>query len=208
MNIEPYTGNVAGMSNSPWLASTDLIGLPSPELVIEAVFRNTDVKMDQGRVEAELYSVAFRGAAKQMILNATNRKALAQAFGASTKGWIGQKVHVTVQDGIKFGGKVVTGLRLRPITNTEAFQMPAPAQKQAKKAAAQAKQPETPLELSDAPETSLERLKRKVSEEGIDIDRLNAWLDRESLPTYDTLLENEAEAVLALWTNVLKEVTQ
>jgi hypothetical protein len=56
-----------------------------------------------------------------MILNATNRKALSSAFGADTKKWLGQKVTLYVQDGIrKPGGKhgeTCTGLRIRAITN-------------------------------------------------------------------------------------------
>lgn len=204
MQSEIYTGTVAGMKTSPWLASEDLLGLPSPELEIEAVYKNTDVKMDGGRTEPELYSLKFRGASKQMILNATNRRVLTKQFGASTKAWVGQKVTVYVQDGVKFAGKVVTGLRLRVTGETEKFQMPPPA-KQAKKAAQQAALDPEPLTLDPAPETSLERLRRKVVEDQIDVELLNQWLDRESLPAFDMLMENEAEAVLALWSQVKKE---
>jgi hypothetical protein len=115
-HTEPYTGTVSGMKDSPWLASEDLLGLGSVEVEIAGVNKNTDVPMDGGRKEACLYSVAFKGKQKQMILNATNRKTLSRAFGADIDGWIGQTVKLFVQDGIrKPGGKrgeTTTGLRI------------------------------------------------------------------------------------------------
>ncbi len=62
-----------------------------------------------------------------------------------------------------------------------------------------------PFELDATPETSLERLKRKLREDNIKEPLLAAWLDRESLPGIDLLMENEAEAVLANYTNLLRE---
>lgn len=113
MKTEPYTGTVAGMKTNPWLASEDLFGLPSPELTITGVFRNLDVKMEAGRKVAELYSISFDGTPKQMILNATNRRELSRAFGASVKNWVGKTVTLLVKNDVEFAGKIVSGLRIK-----------------------------------------------------------------------------------------------
>lgn len=116
MNTTNYTGKVSGMKTSPWLASEDLLGIGSVNVEIEAVFKNEDVAMDAGRVEKLLFSLAFKGIPKQMILNATNRRTLSAAFGADTKQWIGKPIEVHVEDGIRKpgkGGGTTTGLRIK-----------------------------------------------------------------------------------------------
>jgi hypothetical protein len=59
--------------------------------------------------------------------------------------------------------------------------------------------------LDAKPETSLESLKRKLIEDNLSQTKVDQWLERESLPSVDMLLENEAEAVLALYSNLLRE---
>ena len=115
MNTTQYTGKVSGMKTSPWLASEDLLGIGSANVEIESVLKNENVAMDAGRVEAMLFSLAFKGMPKQMILNATNRRTLSAAFGADTKQWVGRKIEIYVQDGIRKpgkGGGTTTGLRI------------------------------------------------------------------------------------------------
>jgi hypothetical protein len=116
MKTEQYTGKVSGMKTSPWLASEDLLGISPQQVTISGVFRHEDVPMDGGRKEKLLFAIAFEKIQKQMILNATNRKALSRQFGADTKQWIGQKVMLTVQDGIRKpggrAGETTTGLRI------------------------------------------------------------------------------------------------
>ena len=98
MNSTPYTGKVSGMKTSPWLASEDLLGVGPVKVKISAVVQNNDVEMEGGRKEACLFSLAFNGIPKQMILNATNRRTLSSAFGADTKQWIGAEIELYVQD--------------------------------------------------------------------------------------------------------------
>lgn len=122
MNSTPYTGKVSGMKTSPWLASEDLLGVGPVKVKISAVVQNTDVEMEGGRKEACLFSLAFNGIPKQMILNTTNRRTLSAAFGADTKAWIGQTIEVFVQDGIRKpgkGGGTTTGLRIKAQPNPE-----------------------------------------------------------------------------------------
>jgi hypothetical protein len=116
MKTEQYTGKVSGMKTSPWLASEDLLGISPQQVIIAGVYKHEDVPMDGGRKEKLLFAVGFEKIQKQMILNATNRKALSRQFGADTKNWIGKQVTLTVQDGIrKPGGRTgetTTGLRI------------------------------------------------------------------------------------------------
>jgi hypothetical protein len=116
MKTEQYTGKVSGMKTSPWLASEDLLGICPQQVIIAGVYKHEDVPMDGGRKEKLLFAVGFEKIQKQMILNATNRKALSRQFGADTKQWIGKEVTLTVQDGIrKPGGRTgetTTGLRI------------------------------------------------------------------------------------------------
>ena len=119
MSREEYTGGVSDMKDNPWLASEDIDGLGDIKVTIEGVFKNTDVMMDGGKKEAQLFSLKFVGKDKEMILNATNRKTLSAAFGANTKNWKNKEVILYVQGGVRNpkGGEPVKGLRLR--ANTE-----------------------------------------------------------------------------------------
>ena len=117
MKSEPFTGTVSAMKTSVWLASEDLLGLPDAKVTIASVNKHEDVPMDGGRIEPKLFAIGFQGRDKQMILNATNRKTLSGAFGASTKNWIGKEILLFSQDGIKKpkgkAGETCTGLRIR-----------------------------------------------------------------------------------------------
>ena len=115
MSEEEYTGSVSDMKSSEWLASSDIIGLGDVQVTIESVVKSTNVKMDGGRTEKEIYSLKFVGKDKKMVLNATNRKTLAKMFSASVKKWKGQKVKLYVEDGVRNpkGGSPVQGLRIK-----------------------------------------------------------------------------------------------
>jgi hypothetical protein len=123
MKSEEFNGKVSQMkTKTAWLASEDFAGLGDVTVQIESIKRHTDVALDAGRKEPELFAVHFKGSEKGMILNATNRKTLSSAFGADTKNWIGQKVKIFVIDGVrKPGGKAgetTTGLRIKAVSST------------------------------------------------------------------------------------------
>ena len=115
MTAEVYTGTVSGMRTSPWLASEDLDGLGEVPVVIEAVYKHGDVTMQDGRKLKVMFALKFAGKDKEMVVNATNRKTLAAAFGANVKAWKGKSVLLYVQDGVKnpAGGAPVKGLRIK-----------------------------------------------------------------------------------------------
>lgn len=100
-------------SSTKWLASEDFIGMKPVELTISGVFKDTGEVMQDGK-KKDFFSVAFENTEKRLVLNATNRKTLSFAFGASTKQWIGKKILLWAQDGVKaIGGGTTTGLRLK-----------------------------------------------------------------------------------------------
>jgi hypothetical protein len=116
MKTTEYNGKVSGMKSSPWLASEDLLGIAPQQVVIAGIFKHEDVALDAGRKEKQLFAIGFEKIPKQLILNATNRKALSRMFGADTKNWIGKKITLIVQDGIRKpsgkSGETTTGLRI------------------------------------------------------------------------------------------------
>ena len=92
-----FTGKVSQMkTENKFLASEDFIGLGEIELVISGIYEHENEVMQDGK-KKDFFSVGFNDKPKRMTLNATNRKALAMAFGADTKNWIGQKVVIFLQ---------------------------------------------------------------------------------------------------------------
>ena len=115
MSEKPFTGKVSQMkSSSKFVASEDFSGLGEVEVAISGVFENADEVMQDGKKKS-FHSVGFEKTAKRMVLNATNRKCLAAAFGAEVANWTGKKVHIYVKDGVRnpAGGESVCGLRLK-----------------------------------------------------------------------------------------------
>lgn len=115
MSEKQFTGKVSQMKTaSKFLASEDFIGLGEIEVTISGVFEHADEVMQDGKKKS-FYSIGFNDKPKRMVLNATNRKTLAACFGADTTKWIGKKVSLYVQDGVRnpAGGATVCGLRLK-----------------------------------------------------------------------------------------------
>ena len=98
---------------TPWLASEDLMGLGDVAVKIEAVYRHSDVEFEAGRKEKKVYSVAFVGKQKQLVLNSANRKSLVSKFGVNVKDWVGKEVKLYVDQNVRLMGKTVCGIRIR-----------------------------------------------------------------------------------------------
>ena len=114
MSQTAFTGKVSQMKpDARWLASEDFIGLGEVEFEIAQIFVNSNEIMQDGK-KKDFFSIGFVKTNKQLVLNSTNRKALSSAFGAKVEKWIGQKVRLFAQDGVKaIGGGVTTGLRIK-----------------------------------------------------------------------------------------------
>jgi len=121
MSAQPFNGTVSQMKTaSKFLASEDFIGRPETELEISGVFQDTGEVMQDGK-KKDFFSIGFQKTQKRMVLNATNRRALAFAFGSDVAKWTGQKVKIYVQDGVRnpAGGPTVCGLRLKVTQSAE-----------------------------------------------------------------------------------------
>jgi len=115
MSEKPFTGKVSQMKTaSKFLASEDFIGLGDVPVTISGVYENDAEVMQDGK-KKDFHSIGFEKSPKRMVLNATNRKTLAAAFGSDTTKWIGKACHIYVQSGVRnpAGGETVCGLRLR-----------------------------------------------------------------------------------------------
>lgn len=111
---EKFEGRSAEMKkNSPWLSSEDIIGMGDVKVTIEGVYRHKDVEFDAGRKEPTVYTVKFRGAAKQLVLNSINRKTLVDKFGADVKNWQNKEVLLWVDENVRMMGKRVCGVRIK-----------------------------------------------------------------------------------------------
>lgn len=114
MTSESYSGPPGGLKkDSPWLASED-VGTEILRVTIEDVRRHRDVKFEAGRVEAKVGTLKFVGMAKEMILNATNRKMCGRLFGLDAGNWRKKDVLLYVDTNVRqIGGGIGNGLRLR-----------------------------------------------------------------------------------------------
>ena len=114
MSQTAFTGKVSQMKpDAKWLASEDFIGLGEVEFEIAQIFVNSNEIMQDGK-KKDFFSVGFVKTNKQLVLNSTNRKTLSNAFGAKVEKWIGQKVRLFAQDGVRaINGGVTTGLRIK-----------------------------------------------------------------------------------------------
>ena len=120
MNSEEFTGRSAEMrTDTNWLSSEDLLDLGDEhgniEVEIEKVWLNQNVRLQEGRSMDKLWSIQFKGARRQLLLNNVNRRTLLEIAGTTdTRKWIGLRVKLYVDRHVKFAGKRVMGIRIRP----------------------------------------------------------------------------------------------
>lgn len=121
---QPYEGPASAMKDSDWLSVEDMqaSGRAHVDLTIERVLLHKNVQFEGGRREARKYSLAFRGAEKQLLLNATNRKRLVGMYGGNTKDWLGKKIRLHLEE-----DKLPTGGR-GPCTRIVKMKLEAPQQ--------------------------------------------------------------------------------
>lgn len=93
-----------------WLSANDVQN-PFSGFVTEA--GTTKVREDDG-TSRERIELRIEGAAKPVLINATNAQRMVEAFGDDFSQWVGHLVRVGVEQVI-YNGKRVPGLRLQPI---------------------------------------------------------------------------------------------
>lgn len=111
---EAFDGHCSEMKKpSPWLSSEDILGKGDVNVTIDHCERAFDVEFEAGRKEKVVFCVAFKGAEKKLVLNATNRKTLRDKFGPNVKDWCGKKVTLFVDPDVRMMGKRVNGVRIK-----------------------------------------------------------------------------------------------
>lgn len=106
------------------LANPDYLGAyaldPGQELIVTiASVANEAVTGADGKKETCMV-MRFRENVKPMVLNATNSKTITKLFKTPyIENWIGRKIQLYVQAGVKAFGDVVDALRVRPFLPVE-----------------------------------------------------------------------------------------
>ena len=109
---EEFKGVSGAMRNSQFLAAEDI---PGPvQVEIERIVSMKNVPFKNGKKE-DIHALIFKGKTRRLIVKATNRGTLVDAFGTNTPDWIGKKITLFVVDGVKNpeGGKPVKGIRIK-----------------------------------------------------------------------------------------------
>jgi hypothetical protein len=71
--------------------------------------------LGKDNAKEERWILYFREYPKGMVLNVTSIRVLEAAYGDESDLWVGKKVTIYVDPNVSFQGRVVGGLRLRPI---------------------------------------------------------------------------------------------
>jgi hypothetical protein len=109
---EEFEGRSGEMKVSQWLSSEDIQG-QEVNVIVTACRKHKDVEFDKGRKEETVYSLEFKGKAKQMVLNSTNRKRMVELFGNNVKEWKHKEITLYVNENVRFAGKKVCGIRIK-----------------------------------------------------------------------------------------------
>lgn len=98
---EEYRGPSGIARDSNWLSSEDLpLGRDVPAQ-IESVIFHKHLTMQGGRPLNNKIALRFQGKARELLLNATNRKTLVALFGATCADWFGKRVLLFIEEGVR-----------------------------------------------------------------------------------------------------------
>jgi len=109
---QTYKGPSGVGRDSQWLTWEDLPPEKDVNVTIVNVVRHAKVKFQGGRVRENMLSLHFKGASRELGLNATNRRMLVKMFGGLTDGWFGQKIALYIAQ-TQMAGETVNCVRIR-----------------------------------------------------------------------------------------------
>jgi len=97
-----YKGPSGIARESNWLTNEDIPHDRDTVVTIETVIIRRNVQMQGGRPKNIALSLKFVGKARELMLNATNRKTLAALFESNQcEAWFGKKVALFVEQDIR-----------------------------------------------------------------------------------------------------------
>src|SRR5271170_514654 len=106
---------VAEMITSKWLKKEDM----EEDTICTILGVRQDNLGKEGEAAEMRWVIGLRTQAgmnlKPMVLNVTSIRVLESAFGSESDDWKGKSVTVYVDPSVSFQGRVVGGLRLRPV---------------------------------------------------------------------------------------------
>jgi hypothetical protein len=110
---------------SKYLSKTDIGDRKIRTRILKV--RKQEMRDDRGGKPTKIRFVVFlEGLDKPMVLNATNKALLVDAFGKPPANWIGASIGVFFDPEVMFAGKRTGGLRLRLVPPPVAASRPAP----------------------------------------------------------------------------------
>ena len=111
-----YRGPSGIARDSTWLTNEDLPHASDTVVTIEGVYLRRELTMQGGRPKKNALSLKFTGKARELLLNATNRKTLAMLFGTNdTSAWFGKRVALFVEQDVRRpDGTRGPAVRIRP----------------------------------------------------------------------------------------------
>ena len=109
---EIYKGPCGVLKDSNWLSAESLPADRDTVVQIEAVVRRREVKF-KNETKHSYGSLKFKGASKELGLNATHIKVLKALFGSDTSKWFGQWIALYVDPDVSAFGQIVSAVRIR-----------------------------------------------------------------------------------------------
>lgn len=109
---EVYRGPCGILKDSNWLSAETLPTDRDTVVQIEAVVRRKEVKF-KSETKHSYGSLRFKGAQKELGLNATHIKVLKALFGPDTSAWFGQFIALYVDPDVSAFGQIVSAVRIR-----------------------------------------------------------------------------------------------
>jgi hypothetical protein len=108
--------NVSDIYGGDYLKQEHLYGQDVPVTISAVTVENVG---DEGKQQIV---VAFAGQSKRLGLCKTNAQQIAAFYGDDAGGWIGQSITLWPDPSVTYGGKVVGGVRIRPVPPETAAQ--------------------------------------------------------------------------------------
>lgn len=109
---EVYRGPCGVLKDSQWVSAETLPTDRDTIVQIEAVVRRREVKF-KNETKHGYGSLKFKGATRELGLNATHIKVLKALFGPDTSAWFGQHIALYVDDNVSAFGQIVSAVRIR-----------------------------------------------------------------------------------------------
>ena len=150
--------NVSEIYGGEYLKQEHLHGQDVP-VTISAVTVENIGDEDEEKRQKQRIVVTFAGQSKRLGLCKTNAQQIAAFYGDNAGGWIGQSITLWPDPSVTYGGKVVGGVRIRPVPPETAAQptaaQPTAPQPAPQPAAQPAAQPAPQPVLQPAPQPAV-----------------------------------------------------